>query len=220
MRTLGVCDGNETNCSGRTAGPPASHPYDGTAEAAAGARMDHMGASGGYSVGACLRIGAAWWAIGGAPSSVGGDLIAFTGWRAIGLCAAAAGVALALRTAPRRWPLLVAAWGVSAALLAASALLLLDVIGGLLPGLGVAFHPIAFISRAASLGGAVLIGAAAVAYRRRWRSSCLFCGRTGTPARPAQPPRWARWAAYAAVAGCLIRLLAQLAVGFGSSLLQ
>jgi hypothetical protein len=162
----------------------------------------------------------AWWAIGGAPSSVHADLIAFTGWRAVGLCAAAAGVALALRTAPWRWPLLVAAWGVSAALVAASAMLLLDVIGGLLPGLGVAFHPIAFMSRAASLGGAVLIGAAAVAYRRRWRSSCLFCGRMGTPARPAQPPRWAWWGAYAAVAGCLIRLLAQIAVGFGSSLLQ
>ena len=108
---------------------------------------------------------------------MGTDLIAFTGWRAVGLCAAAAGVTLALRTAPWRWPLFVAAWGVSAALVAASAMLLLDVIGGLLPGLGVAFHPIAFMSRAASLGGAVLIGAAAVAYRRRWRSPCLFCAR-------------------------------------------
>jgi hypothetical protein len=163
-----------------------------------------------------------WWAVGDAPSfpPLGTDLIAFTGWRAVGLCAAAAGVTLALRTAPWRWPLLVAAWGVSAALLAASALLLLDVVGGLLPGLGIPFHPVAFVSRAASLAGGLLVGAAAVAYRRRWRSACLFCGRTGTRVRPAQPPRWAWWAAYAAVAGCLIRVLAQLAVGFGSSLLQ
>lgn len=158
-----------------------------------------------------------WWAIGDAPSPapLGTDLIAFTGWGAVALCAAAAAITLAVRTGPWRWPLLVAAWGVSAALLAASALLLLDVIGGLLPGLGVAFHPVPFASRAASLAGGVLVGANAVAYRRRWRSSCLFCGRTGLRVRPVRPPRWAWWAAYVAVAGCLIRLLAQLAVGFG-----
>jgi hypothetical protein len=157
-----------------------------------------------------------WWAIGHAPSFPSGrDLIAFTGWRAVGLCAAAAAVGLAIRTARWRWPLLVVAWGVTAALLAASALVLLDVVGTLLPGVGLAFHPVAFVSRAAGVGGAVLVGAAAVAYRRRWLSSCLFCGRIGTTVRPAQPPRWAWWAAYAAVAGCLIRLLAQLAVGFG-----
>jgi hypothetical protein len=158
-----------------------------------------------------------WWAIGHAPSfpPEGTDLFVFTGWGAVGLCAAAAVITLALRTAPWWLPLLIAAWGVSAALLAASARLLLDVIGGLLPGLGIAFHPVAFVSRAAAVGGAVLVGAAAVAYRRRWRSPCLFCGRSGTTARPAQPPRWAWWGAYAAVAGCLLRVLAQLAVGFG-----
>jgi hypothetical protein len=163
-----------------------------------------------------------WCAIAGAPSfpPVGSDLTGFTGWGAVALCAAAAAVTLALRTAPWRWPLFVVAWGVSAALAAASALLLLDVIGGLLPGLGIAFHPVAFVSRAACLGGAVLLGAGAVGYRRRWRSPCLFCGRTGTGVRPAQPARWAWWAAYAAVAGCLLRLLAQLAVGFGSALLH
>jgi hypothetical protein len=165
-----------------------------------------------------------WWAIGDSPSPVGTDLIAFTGWRAVGLCAAAAGVILALRKAPWRWPLLIAAWGVSAALLAASAKLLLDVVGALFPGNGIAVHPAAFVSRTASLGGAVLVGAAAVAYRRRWRSACLFCGRTGISVRPARPPRWAWWAAYAAVAGCLVRLGAQAAVGFdmqgGGSLLM
>ncbi len=167
----------------------------------------------------CVRI---WWAIGDAPSfpPEGTDLFVFTRWGAVGLCAAVAGVTLALRTAQWWLPLLIAAWGVSAALFAASARLLLDVIGGLLPGLGIPFHPVAFVSRAAAVGGAVLVGAIAVAYRRRWRSSCLFCGRAGTGVRPTEPPRWAWWAAHAAVAGCLIRLLAQLAVGFGSSLLQ
>lgn len=158
-----------------------------------------------------------WWAIGGAPSSPppGTDLIVFTGWRAVGLCVAAAGVTVALKTAQWRWPLFVAAWAVSAALFAASAVLLLDVVGGLFPGMGIRFHPGAFLSRAACLAGAVLVGATAVAYRRRWRSSCLFCGRARNRVRPSQPARWARWGAYAAVAGCLIRLLAQFAVGVG-----
>ena len=164
----------------------------------------------------------AWWAVVGAPSfgPLHTDLLVFTGWGAVGLCVAAAGAALALKTAPWRWPVLVAAWAVSAALLVACAMLLLDMVGGLLPGLGVQFHPVPFLSRAAGLGEGILVGAAAVAYRRRWRSDCLFCGRTGVRVRPAHPPRWAWCAAYAAVAGCLVRLGAQVAVGFESSLLQ
>lgn len=160
------------------------------------------------------------WAVGGAPSfgSLGTDLIVFTGWGAVGLSAAAAGVALTLRTASWRRPLLAAAWVVTAALLVASAMVLLDVVGGLFPGLGVPFHPMAFMSRAACLVAGVLLGASAEAYRRRWRSACLFCGRTSTLARPEQPPAWARWAAYVAVLGWAVRLGAQAAVGFGSSL--
>jgi hypothetical protein len=155
------------------------------------------------------------WAIGPAPSfpPSGRDLIVFGGWWAVGLCAAAVGIATQLRRAPWRWPLLVAAWAVSAALLAASAPLLLDLVGALLPGVGVAFHPVAFLSRAACFGGGVLLGANAVAYRRRCRSACLTCGRSRTSGRATRPPRWAWYAAYAAVAGCLLRLLAQLTVG-------
>jgi hypothetical protein len=157
------------------------------------------------------------WAVRGAPSfgPQHTDLIAFTGWRAVALCAAAAAVALALRTAPWRRLLLVAAWGVSAALALACPLLLLDVVSLLLPGSGVPFHPLAFVSRAACFAEAVLVAAAAEAYRRRWRSACLFCGRTGVRVRSATLPRWAWWAAYLAVAGCLVRLGAQVAVGFG-----
>jgi hypothetical protein len=163
-----------------------------------------------------------WWAVAGAPSfgPLGTDLIGFTGWWAVGLCAAAAVVTLGLWAAPWRSPLLVAAWGVSAALVVACPLLLLDVVGRLLPGLGLPFHPVAFLSRGACLAGGVLVGAAAVAYRRRWRSACLSCGRTNTSRRPARPPRWAWWAAYVAVGGWLVRLLAQLAVGLDRSPLQ
>jgi hypothetical protein len=164
----------------------------------------------------------AWWAVVGAPSfgPLHPDLLVFTGWGAVGLCMAAASVALALKTAPWRWGLLVAAWAVSAALLVACAMLLLDIVGGVLPGLGVQFHLVPFLSRAACLGEGILVGAAAVAYRRRWRSDCLFCGRAGVRVRSAHPPWWAWCAAYAAVAGCLVRLGAQVAVGFESSLLE
>jgi hypothetical protein len=163
----------------------------------------------------------AWWAVGNSPSfppPQGTDLIFFSGWAAVGLCAGAAVVTLSLRTA--RWgrPLFVAAWGVSAALVAASPLLLLDVVGALFPGMGVEFQLVAFMSRASGLAGGILVGATAVAYRRRWRSACMFCGRTGTRVRSAQPPRWAWWAAYVAIAGCLVRLGVQVAVGVGEML--
>jgi len=158
-----------------------------------------------------------WWAIHGAPSfgQLKFDLIFFSGWNAVGLCAAAAVVALALRMTRWRWPLLIAGWSVCAALLVACPLLLLDVVNGLLPGLGAPFHAVAFASRAACLVEGILVGAAAEAYRRRWRSACFFCGRTKVREQLEKPPRWAWWAAYAAVAGCLVRLGAQAAVGFG-----
>lgn len=59
-----------------------------------------------------------------------------------------------------------------------------------------------------------------MAYRRRWRSDCMFCGRAGVPKPQPATPWWAWCSAYIAVAGCLVRLAAQLAVGFESSLLQ
>lgn len=166
-----------------------------------------------------LRI---WWALGAAPSPPPAhtDLVAFTGWWAVALCAAAVVVVAGLRRA--RWwrPLAVAAWGVTVALVAASALVLLDVVGIILPGVGLSVDPVAFASRVACLAGGVLVGATALCYQRHWRGACLACGHTGEAARPARPPRWAWAAAWAAVAGCLARLLAQVAVGFGSSLLK
>ena len=163
-----------------------------------------------------------WWAINGSPSfgPQQADLIVFTGWGAVGLCVAAVGVAAALKAAPWWRPLLVAAWTVSTVLLAASAILLLDAVGALLPGLGVAFEPVGFASRTGCALVGALVAASAVAYRRRWRSDCLFCGRTGVRVRPDQTPWWAWLAAYAAVAGCLVRLGAQVVAGFESSLLQ
>ena len=168
-----------------------------------------------------LRV---YWALGQAPSPppVGTDLIVFTGWWPVVLCVAAAAAALALRAAPWSRPLAVGAWCVAGALVAASAVLLLDVVGILLPGVGVTVDAPAFLSRVACLAGGVLVGATTLSYQRHWRGACLACGRTGevlASARETGPPRWAWLAAWVAVAGCLVRLLAQLAVGFGSHLL-
>lgn len=166
-----------------------------------------------------------YWALGDAPSPppVGSDLIVFTGWWSVALCAAAAVAVLGLRSA--RWlpPLAVAGWCVAAALVATSALLLLDAVGIILPGGGVTVDLVAFLSRVACLAGGVLVGATALSYQRHWRGACLACGSRGDAVRPslkAGPPRWAWLAAWAAVAGCLVRILAQVAVGFGNGLVS
>ena len=164
-----------------------------------------------------LRI---YWALGAAPSPppIGTDLVAFTGWWPVALCGAAAAVVLGLSRARWRRPLAVAAWAVTAALVAASALLLLDLVGVILPGVGLGVDPVAVLSRTACLTGGVLVGATALSYQRHWRGACLACGRTGEAVRPARPPGWAWLAAWVAVAGCLVRVLAQIAVGFGDLL--
>jgi hypothetical protein len=123
-----------------------------------------------------LRI---YWALGTAPHPppTGTDLVVFTGWWPVALCAAAAAAVTGLRRARWRPPLAVAAWGVAAALAAASALLLLDVIGIILPGIGLTLHPVAMLSRAACLAGSVLVGATALSYQRATRPPYWACGR-------------------------------------------
>jgi hypothetical protein len=162
------------------------------------------------------------WAITGAPSfgSGGTDLALFSGWGAVALCAAVGVTALALTAAPWRRPLLLAACALTAAVLAACALLLLDAVGALLPGMGVVFHPLAFVNRVGCLVGGIALGATAIAYRRRWRSDCMFCGRRGVAVRLARAPWWAWLGAGIALVGCVVRLAAQIAVGFDSSLLK
>ncbi|WP_242910496.1 hypothetical protein [Actinomadura terrae] len=158
-------------------------------------------------------------------SPVETDLVAFTGWASVALCGAAAlvlAVFLApgagrLPRVPRRM-LLVAASAVAVALVASGALLLLDVIGGVLPGLGIRLYPLGALSRAACVGGGLMVGAVARSYARRTRSGCGSCGRAATAPGPlARTPAWAYWAAYLGVAGCLVRIAAQAAVGFGDS---
>jgi hypothetical protein len=169
-----------------------------------------------------LRV---YWRFGHMPerlSPVGPDLVVFTGWGAVALCASAALLLTAMMTVrlsgPSRRLLLMGAWAVSIALIAAGALLLLDVVGGLLPGLGIEFFPLGALSKATCVGSGILLGRAARLYQRRTRQGCGACGRGETSAGPLdRTPGWAFWAAYVSVAGCLIRIVAQACVGFGES---
>lgn len=150
------------------------------------------------------------------------DLLALPGWWSVALCGAAVLVMVGLKYAPwsRLWA--AAGWLVASGLVLASALLLLDVVGILLPGLGVAADLAGFASRAACLAGGLLVGAYTVSYQRHWRGACPACGSTAAQTGPAQedPPLWARVAAGVAMTGWLVRLLAQAAVGLDGELLN
>jgi hypothetical protein len=159
-----------------------------------------------------------WWARGHRPSfgPLGTDLMVVTGPAMVALCGVAVIVAAVLvRPRPAR-PAELAAWLVSAVLVVSCPLLLLDVVGRSLPGLGIPFDRIAFVSRAACFAGAVLLAAAAVAHRRRTDADCRWCGRRGDPRGPnAVPvPAWARVAAAVSAVCCLVRIGAQAVLGF------
>ncbi|GAA2440400.1 hypothetical protein GCM10010191_65180 [Actinomadura vinacea] len=167
----------------------------------------------------------AYWELGHRPSElspIGEDLVFLNGWGVVALCAAA-GLLLAgmarprLSGAPRR-VLLLAAWAAALTLVAVAAMALLDVVGGLLPGLGIEFFPLGALSRAGCLGGGAIVGLAALSYQRRTRDGCAVCGRAqDSPTAPTGMPAWAFAAAYGAVAGCVVRIGAQLAVGLDRS---
>jgi hypothetical protein len=163
----------------------------------------------------CLRLT---WTVGGAPDfpPLGSDLLGFTGWWAVVLCAAAGVLAVAQRRTATWQPLLAgASWLVAGALVASAGILLPELVGLLLMHLGPYFQPVAFASRLACAGGAVLLGLATADYQRRTRGDCAACCRTGVPgAARTGPARWAWWAAYAAVGGLVARFAAQTWVGF------
>ncbi|MEU8308441.1 hypothetical protein AB0C84_33255 [Actinomadura sp. NPDC048955] len=172
----------------------------------------------------------AYWAAGHRPhdmSPIGTDLVAFTGWAGAGLCGAAA-LVLAALTLPRadrlarapRLALAGAAWTAAACLAASGAMLLLDVVGAVLPGLGLGFYPLGALSRAAVVAAGIMTALSARAYTARTRTgpACAACGRAmAAPGALPRTPAWAYGAAYLAVAGCLIRIVAQAVVGFAES---
>ncbi|TDD02776.1 hypothetical protein E1292_22810 [Nonomuraea deserti] len=156
-----------------------------------------------------LRIS---WQLGHMPerlSPVGPDLVVFTGWGAVALCGAAAVTLVAMMTVrtagPARTALAAVAWAVGGAFVVSGALLLLDVVGTVIPGLGIPVHPLGAVSKAACVGCGSLVWRSARAYRR-----VELKGLDHTP-------RWAYAGAYVAVGGFLTRVAAQAAVGFGST---
>ncbi|GGS99119.1 hypothetical protein ACFFV7_20560 [Nonomuraea spiralis] len=169
-----------------------------------------------------LRV---YWELGHMPermSPVGSDLIVFTGWGAVALCAAAASLLVVMTAVmttsgrpagPLRWAPPALAWAVGGALVVSGALLLLDVVAVVVPGLGVPFSWTGALSKAACVGSGVLLWRTAGAYRRRVEGACGACGRRSSRAL-ARTPGWAFAAAYVSVAGCLGRVAAQAAVGF------
>ncbi|MFD1936291.1 MULTISPECIES: hypothetical protein [Nonomuraea] len=152
----------------------------------------------------------AYWAAGRAPAWVLGSDVMFPSWVVISLCAGVALVVAGLQVSRGRLPLVLAAYALGMSLLSASAMLLLDVVGGILPGLGIPRDPAAFLSRASCAAVGLLAGATALAWQRRRTADCLRC--VGVPRLDATP-RWGHIAAYAAVAGCLTRIVAQLTMG-------
>lgn len=147
-------------------------------------------------------------------SAVRADLIVITGWWSVALpvvaFAAVAAQAAAVTTRPGsvlRWAVIIAGSLTAAALMVSGALILLDLVGGILPGLGVVFFPLGALIRSACVIAAALTAAHTW---RFWKAT----RRSGTRRpRPTQTPGWVVVVGYTAVAACLTRLGAQLFVG-------
>jgi len=156
-----------------------------------------------------LRV---WFATGHAPQwkLPGRDLLA-PDWIAVVGCLVSAAAVIALGRLPRSRPLIRSLWVLAAGWIAAAAFALLDVVAGVLPGLGIPFDLPGMLSRFTALGGAVLLAGTALAHQRRLDPTCLRCS---GQARPTSTPHWPAWLA---VAGCLTRLTAQAVVDFGST---
>ncbi|MFC4140433.1 MULTISPECIES: hypothetical protein [unclassified Microbacterium] len=146
-------------------------------------------------------------------SAVGSDLLVVTGWSSVAMpMLAFAAVAVQAAAAHRpaavlRWSAVVAGALAAASMMVSAALILLDLVGGILPGLGVVFFPLGTLIRTACVVAAALTAA------HTWRFWSVTRPASVARRRPARTPAWVVAAGYAAVAACLTRLGAQLFVG-------
>jgi hypothetical protein len=136
-----------------------------------------------------------WFATGHGPEwKLPGDDLLIPNWVAVAACVVSALTVIAIR--PKLLWLLAAGW------LAAAGFILLDLVAAVLPGLGIPFDPLGMLCRLGAIAGAVLLALTARAHQQT-------------------PKPWPSWVATAgaclAVAGCLTRLGAQAAVGFGQT---
>ncbi|TWD79946.1 hypothetical protein FB561_1012 [Kribbella amoyensis] len=153
-----------------------------------------------------------WFATGHGPDwKLPGNDLLVPDWVAVAGCALSAAGLVTLAKRPRSRVLIGLVWAMAAGWVAVSALALLDVVGGILPGLGIPFDLAGLLSRFGALTGAALLGLTALTRQRALDPTCLRC--SGQP-HLTSTPRWAFAAAWLAVAGCLTRLAAQAVVGF------
>lgn len=151
-------------------------------------------------------------------SPVGRDLVILTGPSGAGVLGLALLAVAAQATLVRRRPapvlrLLTAAAAATpvVALMGAAALILLDLVSGLLPGLGMVFFPWGALSRL----GCVI--AAALTAVHTWEFWTATRAPVAPRPRPQATPRWVVVTGYVTVAACLVRLSAQLVVGLDTS---
>ncbi len=153
-----------------------------------------------------------WFATGHTPTwNLPTDLL-IPAWPSVAACALSAATVLVLNIRPRSRVTIGLTWALAALWVAACGLILLDFVGGVLPGLGIPFDPWGLLSRLGGLTGAVLLAATALARQRQLNPDCLHC--IGHKPPPPTTPRWAIAAAWAAASGCAARLVAQAVVGF------
>lgn len=143
-----------------------------------------------------------------------GDLL-IPDWVSLAACLVSAVVVIAAETWRRSRLAIGLMWAVAGGWVAVSALALLDVVGGLLPGLGIPFDLPGMLSRFSALTGAALLAGTALARQRQLNPDCLHC--TGRRATVRETPGWAIAGAWVAVGGCVARIAAQAAVGLDTT---
>ncbi|QVQ55036.1 hypothetical protein J4H86_19800 [Spiractinospora alimapuensis] len=151
-------------------------------------------------------------------SAMGPDLVMLTGSSGIVVLVLAIGAVVAQFLLQRGRParvsrltVAIAGAGIAATLMGAAALILLDLVSGVLPGLGMDFQPLGALSR---LGCVV---AASLVALHTWRFWNATHGDLGDRPPPRETPGWVVAVGYAAVAACLVRLAAQLVVGLDTN---
>lgn len=154
-----------------------------------------------------------WFATGHGPEwkFPSGDLL-IPDWLSVVACLVSGAVVVASETWRRSRLMIGVLWAMAAGWVAVAALALLDVIGGVLPGLGIPFDLPGMLSRLGALTGAALLAGIALARQRQLDPTCLRC--SGRRLAVASTPIWAVAGAWIAVTGCLIRMGAQAVVGF------
>ena len=157
-----------------------------------------------------------WFATGHAPEwkFPGGDLL-IADWSSVAACLLSAALVMAATTWPQYRLMIGLLWAVAAGWVAVSAMALLDVIGGVLPGLGIPWDLAGMLSRFGALAGAALLAGTALARQRQVDPTCFGC--SGRRQTVTSMPGWAIAGAWIAVGGCVLRLAAQAVVGFDTT---